>query len=144
MGTAIDVKGGDSLSLFLRLRRLNQRKKNAASARRRTIVNAPRAPLIAVLFLVRSALLLRSEVSAARAEDTVESGGSMTGVIERLKVVRVEMTLEEIVEVEIVVRLKTVTNVVTVEVFIVIGGGRHGKLKGSVQFGLKGTGNGGG
>jgi hypothetical protein len=142
LGTAIEVKGGDSLSLFLCFRRLNQRKKNAANARMRTMVNAPSAPPIAVLFLVRSALLFRSEVSAARAEDTVESGGSMTGVIERLKVVRVEITLEEIVEVEIVVRLKTVTNVVTVEVFIVTGGGRHGKLKGSVQ--LKGTGSGGG
>jgi len=144
LGTAIDVKGGDSPSSCLRLRRLRQRKKKAARARIRIIVNPPRAALIAVLFLVRSALLLRSEVWAAKAEDTVESGGRMIGVIERLEVVKVETKLEEIVDVDIVVRLKIVTNVVTVEVFIVTGegGGRHVKLKRSVQFGLKGSGGG--
>jgi hypothetical protein len=137
----MDVKGGDSQSLFFNFLRFSQRKNIAIPIRRR-IMNAPTAAAAMRFPFVSAALYLSKEVSAARADDAVGLGGSMIGVTEKLIVVTVEMKFEDTVAIDIVVRLRMVAKVVVVETFKVTGGG-HKTIPGIVQFGLKGIGGGG-
>jgi len=95
----------------------------------------PRAVVITKFLSVSVALLLSSEVSAARADNIVEFGDDVISVTGRRVLVRVEIDLEDNVDVVMVVRFRIVATVVIVEIFKVTGGG-HRAMPGIVQLGL--------